>query len=72
MDWSFAIVNGKLAEIYFEKEKKKIKFLGHYCVKKTEYQSKEEQEMIDEDIKKVWLKYYGGKYTKLKLTSISE
>lgn len=32
MNWCFAIINGKLGEIYFEKTKNgQIKFLGHSC-----------------------------------------
>lgn len=65
MDWCFAIINGKLAEIYFEKKKGKIEFLGHCYVKRTEYDSKEEQNMINEDIKNVRLRYYNRKYTKV-------
>ena len=65
MDWSFAIINGKLAEIYFEKKNKKVNFLGHCYVKRTEFKTKKEQAMIYEDTKKVRLKYYGGKYTKV-------
>lgn len=45
MDWSFAIINGKLAEIYFEKRKDKVKFLGHCYVKREEYDSQEEQKI---------------------------
>lgn len=35
MNWCFAIVNGKLAEIYFETNKGKPKILGHCLVKKV-------------------------------------
>ena len=52
MDWCFAIINGRLAEIFFEKKGNKIKFLGHSYVKKGEYKTKEELKSIGEDTKK--------------------
>jgi len=36
MNWCFAIVNNKLAEIYFKPGKNKIKFLGHTYVQKSQ------------------------------------
>lgn len=67
MGWSFAIINNRLAEIYFEKSGKKIKFLGHCYVKEKEYALKEEREWIKKDIAKVRLVYRKGSY-KNKLT----
>ena len=49
--WSFAIVNKKLAEIYFEKIKGKLVFNGHCYVKKSEYKTKKEQKYINQDTK---------------------
>lgn len=60
--WSFAIVNGKLAEIYFEKVKGKLVFNGHCYVKKSEYKTKKEQKYIDEDTKKYVFSFKNGKY----------
>ncbi|MEK9176278.1 MAG: hypothetical protein AAB520_02425, partial [Patescibacteria group bacterium] len=62
MSWCFAIVNNRLAEIYFEKNKNGIKFLGHCYVKESEYTLKEEKEWIKKDIEKVKLIYRKGKY----------
>jgi len=62
MSWSFAIINNKLAEIYFEKNKRGIKFLGHCYVKESEYTLKEEREWIKKDIAKVQLVYRNSKY----------
>jgi len=56
--WSFAIVNGRLVEIYFEKG---IGFWAHCYVKRNEY-SKREQRMIDVDIKKFIFSYRKGFY----------
>ncbi len=62
MDWCFAIVNKRLAEIYFEKNKKGIKFIGHCYVKESEYKLKKEKEWIKKDIVKVQLVYRSGNY----------
>lgn len=40
MPWCFAIINNKLAEIYFEKKKGKIKIEGHCYVKKEEFKTR--------------------------------
>lgn len=65
MDWCFAKVNNKLAEIYFEKKRGKIKFLGHVYVQKKEYKTKNELRWIEEDIKKIKLLYKNKKYIEL-------
>ncbi len=52
MGWAFAIVNGKLAEIFFEKKKNKTMFYGHAYVKVEEYKSKKEKQWIKEDTAK--------------------
>ena len=62
MGWCFAIINNRLAEIYFEKNKSGIKFLGHCYVKESEYTLKEEREWIKKDIAKVQLVYRKGNY----------
>jgi len=60
MSWCFAIVNGRLAEIFFDK-KKKNGIWGHCYVKREKY-SKAEQKMIDSDIKKCKFTYRKGNY----------
>ena len=60
--WSFAIVNGKLAEIYFEKIKGKLVFNGHCYVKRSEYKTKKEQKYIDQDTKTYNFVFRKGKY----------
>ena len=60
--WCFAIINGKLSEIYFYKNKKgKSEVHSHCYIKRKEY-SKEEQKMIDSDIKKCRFTWRNGKY----------
>lgn len=63
MGWSFAIVNNKLAEIFFDKNKKgQVKIRGHCYVKKEEYRTKREQKWIVEDTKRTKLRYRKKKY----------
>jgi len=64
--WCFAVVNGRLAEIYFDK---KYGIFGHCYVEKNDY-SKREQRMINSDIKKYQFiyrrKYYIDKKRRIK------
>lgn len=61
--WCFTIINGKLGEIYFRKNKNgQIKFLGHCYVKRKEFKTEQEQRCIDKDIKKTRIVYRGGRY----------
>ena len=60
--WCFAIVNNKLAEIYFEKSRDKTVFFGHCYIKKGEYKTKKEQEQIKIDTSKFQFIYRQGKY----------
>ena len=47
MGWQFAIVNGRLAEIYFDELKgKKIKIRGHCYVDERTRWTKEEKQWI--------------------------
>lgn len=62
MNWCFAIINGKLAEIYFETGERKPKILGHAFVKKEEFKTKSEQKYIKEDTLKFKFSYKNGKY----------
>ena len=65
--WCFAIVNGRLAEIHFSKG---LGIWAHAFVKRSEFHTKKEQKMIDEDIKKCIFSYqkdfYYDKIRKLK------
>ena len=62
MSWCFAIVNGKLAEIFFERKKGKLKFLGHCYVKKSEHKTIQELKWIKKDSEKFNFNYRNGKY----------
>lgn len=65
MSWSFAIINNRLAEIYFERTKGEPKFLGHCYVKQEEYKTKKEQNMIKKDLVNNQLVYRNGKYKRV-------
>jgi len=61
--WCFAIVNNKLAEIYFdEKKNSKNEIWGHCYVKKEDFKTKQEQKWITVDTKKVRIVYKNKKY----------
>lgn len=57
--WSFAIVNGRLAEIHFAKS---FGIWAHAYVKRSSFKTKSEQKMIDADIKKCQFSYRKGFY----------
>ena len=60
--WCFAIVNNKLAEIYFDKKNSKVNIWAHCYVKKEEYKTKEEQKWIKEDTENIRVVYRNKKY----------
>lgn len=60
--WSFALINGRLADIYFEKGKGLAGISGHGYVKREWYKTKHEKKMIAADIKKYNLTYRHEKY----------
>lgn len=68
MSWCFAIVNGKLAEIFFDemtekaRTKKQMRIFGHCYVKKEEYETKKEQQWIAKDTKEMRLVYRNNVY----------
>jgi hypothetical protein len=61
--WSFGKVNGKLAEVYFENKRGKSHPYAHCFVQKEKYKTKSEQKWIEEDLKRVNLKFENYKYT---------
>lgn len=66
MDWSFAIVNGKLSEIYYNKSKNgKIKMIGFCHVNKSDYKTKTEQRYILKDTAMFKFTYRNKVYKRL-------
>lgn len=65
MSWCFAIVNGRLAEIFFEKTRNNVGLVGHAYVKKSDYTTKHERQCIEKDTSKFKLIYKKGVYKDL-------
>lgn len=72
MGWCFAIVNGKLAELFFEKENGVIKMLGHAYVKESEHRTKREKLWIKRDTARYKFSYRKSKYKDLLRNKIIE
>lgn len=62
MNWCFAKVNNRLAELFFEKLRGKTKILGHAYVKEEEYKTKKEREWIKKESTKFQFVYRNGTY----------
>jgi hypothetical protein len=71
MSWCFAIINNKLAEIYFDRNKKgNPKFSGHCYIKKEDFKLKAEQKAIKEDTEKYQFVYRKGEYKRIEKKSL--
>jgi len=65
LKWCFAIINGKLGEIFFNKSTNgQPKIHSHCNIKREEY-SKKAQKMIDTDIAKYRFTYQKGKFRRV-------
>lgn len=62
MGWSFATVNNKLAEIYFDNQKEETRFLGHCYIDEKDYKTKKEKRWIKYDTDKFQLVYRSNRY----------
>ena len=62
MYWSFAIINGRLSEFFFDKKRDRPIILGHAYVKESEYKTRHEKRLIREDTKKYHFSYRNKKY----------
>ena len=65
MGWCFAIVNKRLAEIFFDQKKGKSVISGHCYVKKNEYKSAMEKKWILADTKKYTFIWRKNKYKRI-------
>ncbi len=64
--WQFAIVNGRLAEIFFDDTGNNTRHIwGHCYVEKGTYTKKYEQKWIEKDIKHNLFSYRNKKYKSL-------
>ena len=67
MSWCFAILNNRLVEVYFDKDKQnRVKIRGHCYVAKNEYKTKQEQKWIEIDTRKTRVVYRNKKYRLVK------
>ena len=62
MNWCFAIINGRLAEIFFEKKKGRPRLIAHAYVKASEYKTAKERRYIKEDTKRFRFTYRNKNY----------
>lgn len=72
MGWSFALVNNRLAEIFFEKSDNGMELWGHAYVEPKDFKSLEEQRWIEKDTKRLRLVYKNGSYKFRKGYEIAE
>ena len=62
MGWCFALVNGRLAEIFFDKKRRGDNRIWAHCyVRKEEYKTKREQQQIKQDTARVRFSYRSKK-----------
>jgi hypothetical protein len=67
MYWNFAIINNRLGEIYYDKDKNGTnKFWGHCYVKREDFKLKIEQKAINQDTKRLRIVYRNEKYKLIK------
>lgn len=62
MAWCFALVNGRLAEIYFKEGKGRPKIWAHCYIKKEDFKTKREQKQIASDTRRVKVVYRNKQY----------
>ncbi len=67
MSWCFALVNNRLAEIFFKEGKKKAEIFGHCYVQEKEYKTKREKNWIKKDTALFKFVYRSRKYKKIVL-----
>ena len=72
MNWCFGLVNGRLAEIFFEKKGRIFVFLGHTYIRGSDYKTKREKYWIKNDIDKIQLSYSKGMYKKTAKIKLGE
>ncbi len=66
MHWCFAIINGRLAEVFFDVKKNGSKrIFAHAYVRAEEFRLKREKEQIRKDTAKTRLSYRNKQYRRL-------
>ncbi len=62
MNWCFAKINGRLAELFFEKNGNEPKVIGHAYVSVTKYTAKRELKLVEKDTAHYQLSYRNKVY----------
>ena len=66
MHWCFAMINGRLAHVFFDVGKDGNKHIfAHSYIKASELRTRREKEMMKNDVKKTRLSYRNKKYRRL-------
>ena len=60
--WSYALINGRLGEIYFSRPRGKLVIEGHSYISPTETFTKAEVAALQHDIQRTQLTYYRQQY----------
>jgi len=60
--WSYALINGRLGEIYFDRKRGKIVYEGHSYLRPNERLTKVEANALQHDVARTQLTYYRKKY----------
>lgn len=72
--WAFAIINSRLAEVYFEKNGDKTLVKGHCYVNGDDYRTQQEKKWIKTDAKKYRFTYrnkeYINQFTRQKVSTL--
>ncbi len=63
--WSYAIINGRLGEIYFDRKKGRIIYEGHTYLHPNEHLTLREAAALQHDVWHTHLSYYRKKYRHL-------
>ncbi len=63
--WSYALINGRLGEIYFDCKHGKIIYEGHSYLRKDERLTLREAAALQHDVARTQLSYYRKKYRSL-------
>lgn len=63
LSWVYALVNGRLAEVYFDKPDGINSIFAHGYLNKTHvWENKKDKELMEKDIKRHCFTYRNGKY----------
>lgn len=62
--WSYALINGRLGEIYFDRKRGKIIYEGHSYIGPNERLTKREANDLQHDVNHTQLSYYRKQYSR--------